>query len=325
LIIGIRGQDGRYLAELLYGKGYDVIGMVHDAHPDASPVTDELPFVRVVYGNLTDANSLIRVYRDTEPNEIYNLGAQSAVDLSFEAPLATLQATGIGALNSLEAFRLTDCISRGVRFYQACSSEMFGDAGPAPYSEKTGLNPQSPYAAAKALAYQLTRIYRTQYKIFAVAGICFNHESPRRGSHFVTRKITLAVARIASGLQSTVRLGNLNARRDWGFAGDYVRAMWLAMQHSHADDFVISTGESHSVRDFVELAFSHIGISDWQRYVIQDPRYIRSADPPELCGDSTKACATLDWKPTVSFHELVKMMVDSDLALVQQNINHKSH
>lgn len=317
LITGIRGQDGRYLAELLHGKGYEVFGLVHDIRTDDSRVARELPFVRLIRGNLTDVASLVRACEEAQPDEIYNLGSQSAVDLSFTEPKATLDVTGLGPLNILEALKISRSVPDNVKFYQASSSEMFGNSGPAPYSELTVFQPQSPYAIAKVMAHHATRMYREAYGIFASTGICFNHESPRRGQNFVTRKISTAVARIALGQASTLALGNLDSRRDWGFAGDYVEAMWLTLQHSDPDDFVIATGESHSVREFVELAFARVGITDWERYVVQDPRFLRPLDVLDLCGDSSKARSVLGWKPGVRFEELVNMMVDADLELAK--------
>ena len=315
LITGIRGQDGRYLAEFLDGKGYKVFGLVHDVSPDDPRMARDLPFVQLVYGDLTDIASLVRACEEAQPDEIYNLGSQSAVDLSFREPSATAHATGLGPLNALEAIRILHSSVPNIKFYQASSSEMFGCSGALPYSEETAFHPQSPYAIAKVFAHHTTRMYREAYGMFAVTGICFNHESPRRGQNFVTRKVSLTVARIALGLQSKLVLGNLDSRRDWGFAGDDVEAMWLILQHSKPDDFVISTGESHTVREFVELAFARAGISDWQKYVTQDQRFFRPLDP-DLCGDSSKARSVLGWKPKVSFEQLVNMMVDADLDLV---------
>jgi GDPmannose 4,6-dehydratase len=316
LITGIGGQDGGYLAELLREKNYEVYGLVHEGHSGETRITARLPFVNVVFGNLIDASSLVRVYQEVEPDEIYNLGSLSAVDQSFKTPLATLQVTGAGVLNALEAFRLSDRVRRGAKFYQASSAEMFGNAGPGPYSETTPFNPQSPYAAAKVLGHNLVKIYRDAYNVFAATGICFNHESPRRGTHFVSRKISMGVARINKGLQSRVVLGNLNSRRDWGFAGDYVRAMWLSLQQPAPDDYVIATGESHSVSDFAELAFAHIGVANWRDYVDQSDKHIRPLDVTDLYGDSTKARKVLGWEPTVEFQELVGMMVDAEMARI---------
>jgi GDPmannose 4,6-dehydratase len=319
LITGVRGQDGRYLSEFLQGKGYEVFGLIHDASFDDSLIARELPFVRLIPGDLTDISSLIRACDEAQPDEIYNLGSQSAVDLSFREPGATMCATGLGPLNVLEALRIWHSVASNVKFYQASSSEMFGGSGALPYSEATAFHPQSPYAIAKVTGHHTTRMYREAYGMFAATGICFNHESPRRGQNFVTRKISMAVARIAQGLQSKLTLGNLDSRRDWGFAGDYVEAMWLILQHSEPDDFVVSIGESHSVREFVELAFAHIGIDGWQRYVTQDRRLFRPLDQ-DLCGDSSKARDVLGWKPTVGFEQLVKMMVDADLRSVSMTV-----
>jgi len=321
LITGVRGQDGRYLAEFLHGKGYEVFGLVHDVRTDDSRVARELPFVQLIHGNLTDIGSLIRACEEARPDEIYNLGSQSAVDLSFTEPRATLDVTGFGPVNILETLRILRATAPNIKFYQASSSEMFGvSSGALPYSELTEFQPQSPYAIAKVLGHHATRMYREAYGIFAATGICFNHESPRRGQNFVTRKVSVAVARIALGLQSKLALGNLDSRRDWGFAGDYVEAMWLTLQHSEPDDFVISTGESHSVTEFVELAFSRVGISDWQEYVVQDPRFFRALDVPDLCGDNSKARSILGWKPSVRFEQLVTMMVDADLSLIKATV-----
>lgn len=313
LITGIRGQDGRYLAEFLHKKNYEIYGLVHDARTDDSRVAREMPFVQLVRGNLTDVTSLIRACEEAQPDEVYNLGSQSAVDLSFTEPKATLDVTGFGPLNLLEALKIWQSGASKVKFLQASSSEMFGHSGPLPYSETTILHPRSPYAIAKVMAHHAARMYREAYGMFAATNICFNHESPRRGLNFVTRKTSMAVARISLGLQDKLALGNMVSRRDWGFAGDYVEAMWLTLQHPEPDDFVVSTGESHSVTEFVELAFSRVGIDDWRQYVVQDPRLFRPLDVLDLCGDYSKARSVLGWKPTVRFEELVNMMVDADL------------
>ncbi len=315
LITGVRGQDGRYLSEFLHRKGYEVFGLIHDVSSDDPVLARELPFARLISGDLMDLASLIRACEEARPDEIYNLGSLSAVDLSFREPAATMSVAGLGPLNVLEAMRIRNSIAPNVRFYQASSSEMFGDSGTLPYSETTAFHPQSPYAIGKVMGHHATCMYREAYGMFAATGICFNHESPRRGINFVTRKISMSVARIAAGLQSKLVLGNLDSKRDWGFAGDYVEAMWLILQQYEADDFVISTGESHSVREFVELAFSRIGINDWRRYVTQDQRLFRPLDL-DLCGDSSKAHEVLRWKPTVGFEQLVYMMVDADLKLI---------
>jgi GDPmannose 4,6-dehydratase len=312
LITGILGQDGRYLSEFLRGKDYEVFGLVHDVSFDDPLLAHELPDVRLIPGDLTDVATLIRACEVAQPNEVYNLGAQSRVDLSFRQPAASMYATAHGAQNVLDAIRTVHSIAPSVKFYQASSSEMFGDAGPLPYSEATPFHPQSPYAIAKLDAHHTTRIYREAYGMFAATGICFNHESPWRSQEFVSRKISMAVARINAGLQPNLVLGNLDSLRDWGFAGDYVEAMWLILQHSEPDDFVISTGEAHSVREFVELAFSRIGIHDWREKVTQDPDLFRPLDP-DLCGDSSKARGVLGWKHTKSFEQLVHMMVDAEV------------
>jgi len=313
LITGIRGQDGRYLSEFLLGKGYEVFGLIHDASPDDPALAHELPLVRLIPGDLTDLASLILACQEAQPDEIYNLGAQSDVHLSFREPAATMKVNGRGPRNLLEAIRRSAIPN--VKFYQASSSEMFGNVGALPYSETTPFHPQSPYAKAKLKAHRIIRMYREDHGMFAATGICFNHESPRRGENFVTRKISLAVARIASEQQAKLVLGNLDAQRDWGFAKEYVEAMWLILQQAEPDDFVISTGESHSVSEFAELAFSRIGISDWKSYVAQDRRLFRPVDP-DLCGDSTRAREILGWKPTVGFEQLVNMMVDADLRML---------
>jgi GDPmannose 4,6-dehydratase len=276
-----------------------------------------MPFVHLVRGNLTDISSLIRACDEAQPDEVYNLGSQSAVDMSFTEPKATLDVTGFGPVNLLEALKIWQPDASRVRFFQASSSEMFGDSGPPPYSESTTLYPRSPYAIAKVMAHHATRMYREAYGMFAATNICFNHESPRRGQNFVTRKVSTAVARISMGLQDKLALGNMDSRRDWGFAGDYVEAMWLTLQHPEPDDFVIATGESHSVTEFAELAFARVGIDNWRQYVVQDPRLFRPLDILDLCGDNSKAQSALGWKPTTRFEELVNLMVDADLQLVK--------
>ena len=301
----------------MHSKNYEVYGLIHDARTDDSRVAREMPFVQLVRGNLNDVTSLIRACEEVQPDEVYNLGSQSAVDLSFTEPKATLDVTGFGPLNMLEALKIWQSGNPTVKFFQASSSEMFGHSGPLPYSEATILHPRSPYAIAKVMAHHGARMYREAYGMFAATNICFNHESPRRGHNFVTRKVSTAVARISLGLQDKLALGNIDSRRDWGFAGDYVEAMWLTLQHPEPDDFVVATGESHSVTEFVELAFSKVGIDDWRRYVVQDPRLFRPLDVLDLCGDYSKVRTTLGWKPTVRFDELVTMMVDADLLLAK--------
>ncbi len=320
LITGITGQDGSYLAELLLKKRYQVCGVIRRSSSFNTGRIDEIyqdphePDRRLslVYGDLNDASSLNKILRDFEPDEIYNLGAQSHVRVSFDVPEYTAEVTGVGSIRLLEAIREASTRRKMPRFYQASSSELFGSS-PAPQSETTPFHPRSPYAVAKLYAYWMTINYREAYGMYACNGILFNHESPRRGETFVTRKITRAAARIKLGLQSKLFLGNLDAKRDWGFAGDYVEAMWRMLQLPEADDFVIATGECYTVRDFLDITFGHIGL-DWQKHVEIDPRYFRPAEVDELRGDMTKAKTLLDWTPKVTFAALAKMMVDADLA-----------
>ena len=320
LITGITGQDGSYLAELLLDKGYEVYGLLRRSSSFNTGRIDGIyqdPHekevrLRLIYGDLNDASSLNWVIRNVRPDEIYNLGAQSHVRVSFDVPEYTAEVTALGAVRLLEAIRENEMQPR---FYQASSSELFGSA-PAPQSESTPFHPRSPYAAAKAYAYYITQNYREAYGMFAVNGLLFNHESPRRGETFVSRKITRAATRIKLGLQQKLYLGNLDARRDWGFAGDYVYAMWLMLQQDNPDDFVIATGETHSVREFLEEAFGRLDL-DWQQYVEIDPRYFRPAEVDVLCGDMSRAKKILNWEPKVHFRELVHMMVDADLDLAK--------
>jgi GDPmannose 4,6-dehydratase len=316
LVTGITGQDGLYLAELLLAKGYDVYGLIRGQNnPKFRLVEETVPGVKLVTGDLTDLPSLIRAFSTARPDEVYNLGAISFVAYSWENAGLTSEVTGLGVLNILEATRLYagDDIGK-VRFYQASSSEMFGKVQQVPQSEATLLWPRSPYGVAKVFGHYMTINYRESYGMHASSGVLFNHESPRRGPEFVTRKISRAVARIALGLDSSISLGNLDAKRDWGFAGDYVEAMWLMLQQPEADDYVVSTGETHSIREFLDHAFTRVGIEDWESYVKQDPRFFRPAEVELLIGDSTKARTKLGWTPKVSFPELVEMMVDADLA-----------
>jgi GDPmannose 4,6-dehydratase len=316
LVTGITGQDGSYLAELLLSKGYEVHGIVRrsssfntkridhfyqDPHEDTQ--------LHLHYGDLTDTGSLNKLIRKVKPQEIYNLGAQSHVRVSFDAPEYTTETVLMGTLSLLEAIRETDL---PVRLYQASSSEQYGAVLATPQNEKTPFNPQSPYAIAKQAAHQMTGLYRDGYGMFTCCGILFNHESPRRGETFVTRKITRAVARIATGKQDKLYLGNLDAKRDWGFAGDYVEAMWLMLQQDKPDDYVIATGETHTVREFLDVAFGVVGI-DWKKHVEIDPRYYRPLEVDLLLGDATKAKKKLGWQPKVTFEALAKMMVESDL------------
>jgi GDPmannose 4,6-dehydratase len=333
LVTGITGQDGSYLAELLLGKGYEVWGVVRRTstfntsridHIYQDPHEADLR-LRLVYGDLNDASSLNKLLKVVRPDEIYNLGAQSHVKVSFDVPEYTAEVTGVGTVRLLEAMRELGLESR---FYQASSSELFGKALEVPQRETTPFYPRSPYAAAKAYAFYITRNYREAYGIFATNGILFNHESPRRGETFVTRKITRAASRIAHGLQDRLYLGNLDARRDWGYAGDFVEAMWLMLQAETADDYVVATGETHSVRDFCAAAFRCAGIAltwagqgleergvgpDGRTLVELDPRYLRPTEVEHLLGDPTKAQTTLGWRPRVGFERLVEMMVESDL------------
>jgi GDPmannose 4,6-dehydratase len=324
LITGITGQDGSYLAELLLAKGYEVFGLVRRSSSFNTGRIDHLyrdPHekdvrLRLIYGDLNDASSLNQVLRTVRPQEIYNLGAQSHVRVSFDIPEYTGEITGLGCVRLLEAIRETDI---DCRFYQASSSELYGKVVETPQKESTPFHPRSPYACAKAYAFYITVNYRESYGLHATNGILFNHESPRRGETFVTRKITRAVARIKHGLQDKLFLGNIDAKRDWGFAGDYVEGMWRMLQQEKGDDYVLATGETHSVREFLDLAFGHLDL-DWNRYVEIDPRYFRPAEVDLLLGDATKAKTELGWEPQVGFRELVKMMVDSDVAQVEAEL-----
>jgi len=316
LITGITGQDGLYLAESLLGKGYEVYGLIRGQNnPKYSLVEQTVPDVKLITGDLTGFSSLIKALELSEPHEIYNLGAISFVAYSWENAQVTTDVTANGVLNILEATRLwaEDDLSK-VRFYQASSSEMFGKVHEVPQREETLLWPRSPYGVAKVFGHYMTINYRESYGMHASSGILFNHESPRRGPEFVTRKITQAVARISLGLQDGIVLGNLDAKRDWGYAGDYVEAMWLMLQQAEADDYVIATGETHSIREFLDIAFREIGIDNWEALVSQDPRFMRPAEVDLLIGDPTKARTKLGWEPKVGFEELVKMMVRNDIA-----------
>ncbi len=320
-ITGITGQDGSYLAELLLAKGYEVFGMIRRSssfntgridHIYQDPHEEEVR-LRLVYGDLNDASSINHLIRTIRPDEIYNLGAQSHVRVSFDIPEYTAEVTALGTVRMLEAIREAQLETR---FYQASSSELYGGLGDAPQNEQTPFYPRSPYAAAKAYAFHITRNYREAYGIFACNGILFNHESPRRGETFVTRKITRAATRIKEGLQDKLFLGNLDAQRDWGFAGDYVEAMWMMLQADEPDDFVIATGETHSVRDLLNECFGYLEL-DWEDYVEMDPRYLRPTEVDLLLGDASKAREALGWKPKVTFPELVRLMVDADLKLAR--------
>jgi GDPmannose 4,6-dehydratase len=311
LITGITGQDGSYLADFLLGKGYEVVGVVRrTSHHSYERIEHLLDRVRILPADLLDQHSLTMVIRETEPDEVYNLAAQSYVPTSWTQPVLTGEFTALGVTRILEAIRLA---WPKARFYQASSSEMFGRAVETPQRETTPFYPRSPYGVAKCYGHWITVNYRESYGMFAVSGILFNHESPRRGIEFVTRKVTDGAARIKLGLARELRLGNLDARRDWGFAGDYVDAMWRMLQQPHPQDYVIGTGETHSVRELVEIAFAHVGL-DWRSYVRTDERFIRPAEVDILLADPGKARRELGWTPTVDFRGLVTMMVDADLA-----------
>jgi GDPmannose 4,6-dehydratase len=317
LITGITGQDGQYLAELLHSKNYEVFGLVKGQNnPRIDAVQTELPFVELVSGDLQDLSSLVGVLEQVQPDEVYNLGAISFVALSFKQAELTANVTGLGVLRLLEAIRMVGGSSNNpIKFYQASSSEMFGKVRESPQSEQTPFYPRSPYGCAKVFGHDITVNHRDSYGLFACSGILFNHESPRRGIEFVTRKVTNAVARIKLGLQDKLVLGDMEPRRDWGFAGDYVYAMWLMLQQDEPQDYVVATGRTHSVREFVNAAFMHAGIDDWQGFVEQDPRFFRPAEVDLLVGDAGKARDELGWKPEVNFEDLVAMMVDHDLAI----------
>lgn len=310
LITGITGQDGSYLAELLLAKDYEVWGLIRSTSLGTYERIDHiLGNVHIVEGDMLDEGSLVRALKRIRPDEVYNLASHSFVHNSFGQPVLTADVTALGVGRILEAIRETD---RGIRFYQASSSEMYGRTIESPQNEETLLVPASPYAVAKVFGHLLTKNYRTAYGMFAVSGILFNHESPRRGIHFVTRKVTDAVARISLGLATKVELGNLEAKRDWGYAGDYVEAMWLMLQQEEPEDFVIATGVEHSVRELAEYAFGLVGL-DWQDHVVVSEANLRPSDVETLCGDASKARRLLGWQPKVGFEELIKMMVDADI------------
>ena len=328
LITGITGQDGSYLAEFLITRGYEVHGIVRRSSSFATGRIDHLkegrgaasPGLRLHHGDLGDATGLRRIIEQSRPDEIYNLAAQSHVRISFDQPEYTVDVVGIGTLRLLEAIRdHNERHNRAIRFYQAGSSEMFGGAAEVPQRETTRFHPRSPYACAKVYAHWQTVNYREAYQLFAVNGILFNHESPGRGENFVTRKITRSAARIKLGLQQRLALGNLEARRDWGFAGDYVEAMWMMLQHDQPDDYVIATGENHSVRDFLEHAFDRVKL-DWRKYVEIDPQFMRPAEVDNLLGDASHAREVLNWQPKVNFQQLVDLMIDADLELAQREL-----
>ena len=316
-ITGITGQDGHHLAEFLHSKGYDVYGMIKGQNnPRAAKLQEEMPFIELVPGDLADLPSLVAALQIAQPDEVYNLGAISFVALSFTQAELTANTTGLGVLRMLEAIRMVGGAQNNpIRYYQASSSEMFGKVRETPQTELTPFHPRSPYGCAKVFGHDIVVNYRESYGMHASSGILFNHEGPRRGLEFVTRKISNAAVRIKLGLQHELVMGTLDAKRDWGYAGDYVKAMWMMLQQDEPDDFVISTGEAHTVQEFVEKAFAHAGLDNWAKYVRQDPKFLRSAEVDLLIGDSAKAKAVLGWEPEVGFNELVKMMVDNDMAL----------
>ncbi len=315
LITGITGQDGQHLASLLHDEGYEVFGLVKGQNnPRIAGVLEEFPFIEPVSGDLADLSSLVKAIEVSHPDEVYNLAAISFVAYSFNNAELTGDISGLGVLRLLDAVRMVGGSENNpIRFYQASTSEMFGEVRETPQTEMTPFHPRSPYGCAKVFAHYITMNYRESYDMFACSGILFNHEGPRRGHEFVTRKITNAVARIKLGLQNEIVLGNLDSKRDWGYAGDYVRAMWLMLQHDTPEDFVIATGETHSIREFLDLAFAEVGIDDWTPYVRQDPKFLRPAEVDLLIGDASKAKEKLGWEPEVSFPQLVKMMVEHDL------------
>jgi len=327
-ITGITGQDGSYLAEFLIGKGYEVWGLLRRSSSFITQRIDHLyqdpheqPKLRLVYGDLTDGSNLASIIAEIRPDEVYNLGAQSHVRVSFDNPIYTVNADALGTLRLLEALRSTHS---DVRFYQASSSEMYGKVVETPQTEETPFYPRSPYACAKVYSFWQTVNYREAYGMFACNGILFNHESPRRGETFVTRKITRAATRIKLGLQDKLYLGNLDAKRDWGFAGDYVEAMWLMLQQDKADDYVVATGETHSVREFLDEVFGYLDL-DWGQHVEIDPRYFRPSEVDLLLGDAAKARRALGWQPRVGFRDLARMMVDADLKVAQKAKILKDH
>lgn len=321
LITGVTGQDGSYMADLLLEKGYEVYGLVRrsslEKYDRIQHVVDKIEFVE---GDLTDQGSLDEAVQVIKPDEIYNLAAQSFVPVSWNQPVLTADVTGVGALRVMEAIRKH---APKAKFLQASSSEMFGKVREKPQSETTPFHPRSPYGVAKVFSHHITVNYRESYNIFACSSICFNHESPRRGAEFVTRKVSMHVAKIKLGLIDKLKMGNLDAQRDWGFAGDYIQAMWLMLQQPVAEDYVIATGKTHSVERLLEVAFSHVGL-DWKKYVEIDPKLVRPAEVDYLCGDAGKAAKKLGWTPKVSFEELIGMMVDADLAAAKQTLAHQA-
>ncbi len=322
LITGITGQDGSHLADFLLEKGYEVVGMVRRTSTiNFDRIRHIQDRVTIVQGDLLDQVSIIHILQDHHPEEVFNLAAQSFVPTSWQQPVLTGEFTALGVTRMLDAVRTVD---KNIRFYQASSSEMFGKVQEVPQRETTPFYPRSPYGVAKVYGHWITINYRESYNLFACSGILFNHEGPRRGLEFVTHKITNSVARIKLGLATELRLGNLESRRDWGWAPDYVRAMWLMLQQDHPDDYVVATGETHSVREFCQEAFSYVGL-DWEKHVIVDPNFYRPAEVDMLVGDPSKARRVLGWQPSVNFRELVHLMVDADLAALHQTGNHTPH
>ena len=316
LITGITGQDGSYLAEFLLAKGYTVHGMVRRSSTISVERIEHIADrIQLHQGDLLDQHSLVKMLEDIRPNEVYNLAAQSFVPTSWEQPIFTAEVTGLGVTRILDAIRQVD---KSIRFYQASSSEMFGKVRETPQRETTVFHPRSPYGVAKVYGHYITVNYRESYDLFACSGILFNHESPRRGPEFVTRKISLSVAQIRLGLAHQLRLGNLDAKRDWGFAGDYVKAMWLMLQQAAPDDYVVGTGQTHSVAEFVQIAFGHVGL-DWHKYVVVDPAFYRPAEVDLLMADFGKARETLGWRPETKFEDLVIQMVEADLKRLEGN------
>ena len=322
-ITGITGQDGRHLAEFLHGKGYKVYGMMKGQNnPRAEMLRDEFPFIEIVPGDLTDLTSLVTALEYVQPDEFYNLGAISFVAMSFNQAELTANVTGLGVLRALEAVRMVGGAQNNpIRFYQASSSEMFGKVREVPQTEMTPFHPRSPYGVAKVFGHNITMNYRESYGLYACSGILFNHEGPRRGLEFVTRKITNTAARIKLGVEKELVLGNTDAKRDWGYAGDYVKAMWLMLQQDEPDDYVIATGETHSIEEFLTLAFDKVGLGDWRPFVRHDAKFLRPAEVDLLIGDPSKAKAKLGWQPEVNFDQLVAMMVDHDLEYESRRLN----
>jgi GDPmannose 4,6-dehydratase len=326
-ITGITGQDGRHLAEFLHGKGYKVFGMMKGQHnPRAELLRDEFGYVEIVPGDLTDLTSIVTALEYAQPDEFYNLGSISFVAMSFNQAELTGNVTGLGVLRALEAVRMVGGLTNNpIRFYQASSSEMFGKVRETPQTEKTPFHPRSPYGVAKVYGHDITVNYRESYGMYACSGILFNHEGPRRGLEFVTRKITNTAARIKLGVESELALGNLAAKRDWGYAGDYVKAMWMMLQQDEPDDYVIATGETHSIEEFLTLAFDRVGLGDWRPYVKLDKKFLRPAEVDLLIGDPTKAREKLGWEREVSFAQLVEMMVDHDLEYETKRLKNRTN